>query len=277
MNPTTQPYSSETKGATTTTSNTNITNTSETTINKLFRWRPSRETLAALGAGAIVLGLSAAAMPFDTWPWIRIGIRDFGQIFVAGILFPLIYILRSGGGFGEFGLSLRKWWVFLPIDTVLAVLLLINFMSESPPPPDFRLDSSNLWAAAYVMLALCFELIFFYAFLRTLLERAFGTVPAIFLTALFYSFHHLGFQPEYGKLFFVGLLYAITYRLGNSTLLIFPFFLGVGGTYDVLIQSQAVSPVLYPEIRTAYLAVAFAGTAVWIWKRRGPTSGSVET
>lgn len=277
MNPTTQPYSSETKGATTTTSTANGTETVETTIQKLFRWCPSKETLVGLGAGAVVLGLSAAAMPFEKWPWIRIAIRDFGQIFAGGILFPLVYILRSGGGFSKFGLSFRRWQVFLPINIVLAVLLLVNFISESPPPPDFQLSTSNLWAAAYVMLALCFELIFFYAFLRTLLERAFGIVPAVVLTALFYSFHHLGFQPEYGKLFFVGLLYAITYRLGNSALLIFPFFLGVGGTYDVLIQSQVVSPVLYPEIRTVCLAIAFAGTAIWIWKRRRPTSGCVET
>jgi membrane protease YdiL (CAAX protease family) len=117
------------------------------------------------------------------------------------------------------------------------------------------------------MLALCFELVFFYAFLRTLFERAFGVVPAVILSALFYAFHHMGFQPEYGKLIFVGLLYAIPYRIGNSALLIFPFFLGVGGIYDVLIQSQKVSTILYPEIRTLYLGVLILVTVVWIWKK----------
>jgi membrane protease YdiL (CAAX protease family) len=141
------------------------------------------------------------------------------------------------------------------------------FLSESPPPADFRLSAATLWSAAYVLLALCFELVFFYAFLRTLFERAFGIVPAIILAALFYAFHHFGLQPEYGKLVFVGLLYATTYRLGNSALLIFPFFLGVGGIYDVLVQSQVVSPIFYPEIRTLYLAVAIVATVVWFWKK----------
>jgi membrane protease YdiL (CAAX protease family) len=239
----------------------------KTVILKLFRWQPSRETLIVLVAGAVVVGLSAAMLLFENWPWVRIAIRDVGQIFLVGILFPLAYIQRSGKDWAGFGFSLEKWPVFLLINLVLGVLLFFSFLSGSPPPADFRLSASTVWSAAYVMLALCFELVFFYAFLRTFLEQAFGIVPAIIMTALFYAFHHIGFQPEYGKLIFVGLLYATTYRLGNSALLIFPFFLGVGGTYDVLIQSQEVSPILYPEIRTLYLAVAILATVVWVWRK----------
>jgi membrane protease YdiL (CAAX protease family) len=239
----------------------------KTVILKLFRWQPSRETLIVLVAGAVVVGLSAAMLLFENWPWVRIAIRDVGQIFLVGILLPLAYIQRSGKDWAEFGFSSKKWPVFLLINLVLGVLLFFSFLSGSPPPADFRLSASTVWSAAYVMLALCFELVFFYAFLRTFFEQAFGIVPAIIMTALFYAFHHIGFQPEYGKLIFVGLLYATTYRLGNSALLIFPFFLGVGGTYDVLIQSQEVSPILYPEIRTLYLAVAILATVVWVWRK----------
>jgi membrane protease YdiL (CAAX protease family) len=236
-------------------------------VSKLFRWQPSRETLVALLAGGVVIGLSAAMISFKNWPWASIMIRDIGQIFLVGILFPLLFIHRSGKTWGEFGFHFRKWFLFLLINLVLGILLFFMFLSESPPPADFRLNASTLWSAAFVMLALVFELIFFYAFLRTLFERAFGIVPAIILTALFYAFHHIGFQPEYGKLIFVGLLYAIIYRLGNSALLIFPFFLGVGGTYDVLIQSQKVSPILYPEIRTLYLGILILAALVWIWRK----------
>jgi len=239
----------------------------KTVIPKLLRWQPSRETLVALVAGVVVLGLSAAMIAFEKLPWISIAIRDVGQIFLVGILFPLVYIQRSGKGWAEFGFSFKKWPIFLVINLVLGVLLFFMFLSESPPPADFRLNAPTVWSAAYVMLALCFELVFFYAFLRTLFERAFGIVPAIILTALFYAFHHIGFQPEYGKLVFVGLLYSTTYRLGNSALLVFPFFLGVGGIYDVLIQSEVVSPILYPEIRTLYLVVAILATVVWFWKK----------
>jgi len=236
-------------------------------ISMLFRWQPSRETLAALAAGLCVIGLSAAMLPFKSIPWASIAVRDMGQIFLVGILFPLTCIQRTGGNWAGFGLHFKKWRIFLSVNLFLGALLLLLFLSESPPPTGFSLNYTRIWTALYVMLALCFELVFFYAFLRTRLEQAFGMVPAIMLTALFYAFHHIGFQPEYGKLIFVGLLYAAVYRAGNSALLIFPFFLGVGGLYDVLIQSQVVSPVLHPAVRTMILAAAFLATGIWLWRK----------
>ncbi len=240
---------------------------------RLFRWRTSRETLIPFAAGFVVLGLSAVMMPVQGIPWLRVMIRDLGQIFLVGILFPLAYIRRSSGDFAAFGFTLRRWHIFLPINLVLGVLLLLMFLSESPPSADFHVSVPVMWGAAYVMCALVFELVFFYGFLRTLFERAFGIVPAIVLSALFYSFHHLGFQPEFGKLFFVGLLYATVYRLGNSAALIFPFFLGVGGTYDVLIQSQVVSPISHPALRTVYLSVLILAGMLWIWKNARAQTG----
>jgi membrane protease YdiL (CAAX protease family) len=236
-------------------------------IRKLFRWRVSRETIFALLAGVVALALSAAMIPLENLPWARIAVRDIGQVFILGILVPLLFIQHSGKNWAEFGLSIRKWLIFLLIDLVLGALLFFMFLSKNPPPHGFHLSARTLWSAAYVMLALCFELVFFYAFLRTLFERAFGIVPGIVLAALFYTFHHVGFQPEYGKLIFVGLLYATVYRLGNSALLVFPFFLGIGGVYDVLIQSQKVSPILYPEIRTLYLCLLILLGVGYIWKR----------
>jgi membrane protease YdiL (CAAX protease family) len=236
-------------------------------LSKLFKWQPSGETLVAAIAGFVVIGLSAAMLPTRHCPWLSILIRDIGQIFLVGILFPLVYILRTGNRFAEFGFTLKKWYILLPINLVLGALLLFMFLSENPSPADFSLTAPVVWKAAFVMVAVFFELIFFYGFLRTLFEKAFGIVPGIIFMALFYSFHHIGFQPEYGKLIFVGLLYALVYRLGNSALLLYPFFMGVGGTYDVLIQSEAVSPIQYPEIRTVYLLVLILASVLWTWKQ----------
>lgn len=236
-------------------------------ISKLFTWQPSKDILVATIAGFVVIGLSAAMLPTRHCPWLSILIRDIGQIFLVGILFPLVYILRTGNRFAEFGFTLKRWYIFLPINLVLGALLLLMFLSESPPPADFSLTAPVVWKAAFVIVAVFFELIFFYGFLRTLFEKAFGMIPGIILAALFYSFHHIGFQPEYGKLIFVGLLYAFVCRLGNSVLLLYPFFLGVGGTYDVLIQSEAVSPIQYPEIRTVYLFVLILLAVLWTWRK----------
>lgn len=128
----------------------------------------------------------------------------------------------------------------------------------TPPPADFRWTTDVVWKAAYVVVAVTFECLFFYGFLRTLFERAFGVV----LAAAFYAFHHAGFQPEFAKLFFVGVLYATTFRLGNSALLIWPFFIGVGGVYDVLVSSKVVAPIEHAEIRTIALAVLMLAAVV---------------
>jgi hypothetical protein len=71
----------------------------------------------------------------------------------------------------------------------------------------------------------------------------------------------------------VGVLYATVFRLGNSALLIWPFFLAVGGVYDVLINSRVVAAIPHVEIRTLVLAVLYAVVAAWVWRRAGATAG----
>jgi membrane protease YdiL (CAAX protease family) len=239
-----------------------------TMLRILFHWRPDRTTLVATAAGLVVVGLSVAMLPLAPWPWAAIFVRDVGQIFLVGILFPLLFIQRAGDSFADFGFSLRKWPLFLATNLALAALLLYQFCRFAPPPADFRWDAVTSWKAAYVLLAVAFECIFFYGFLRTLFERAFGAAAGIALAAMFYAFHHAGFQPEFAQLFFVGLMYATIFRLGNSVLLIYPFFLGVGGVYDVLIKSQVVSPIEYPEVRTLGLAALMTAAILWSWRKQ---------
>jgi len=224
----------------------------------LFRWHPARETLIAALAGFLVLGLSWTMIPTREIPWLSIFIRDELMIYLVGIAFPIWYIARTGRDFAAFGLTLRRWPIYLVINLVLGVLLFLIFRSESPVPSGFQLDSTKLWQILFIMLAGVFEVVFFYSFLRTLFERAFGIVPAILIAVTFYTFHHIGFQPEYAKLFPVGLIYAIPFRLGNSALLIYPFFWGVGGCYDVLVQSKVVSEILYPQARSLVLLLLLA-------------------
>ncbi len=82
-------------------------------------------------------------------------------------------------------------------------------------------------------------MICFYGFMRHLFEKAFGIIPAVILTALFYSFHHAGFQPEFFKLFFVGIMYCSVFYITRNIFVIFPVFWGVGAMWDVIVDSPA--------------------------------------
>jgi membrane protease YdiL (CAAX protease family) len=246
--------------------------------NKLryFAWAPSSQSSLAFLAGFGSVALSLAMLPLSSQPIAEALVRDFLQVFLVGILLPLAFLIRTGQSHQEFGFHIRRWPLFMAINLILAGGLLFQFRRASPLPITFEWSAHTLWLAAYVLVALVFELVFFYGFLRTLFERAFGIVPSIALVALFYSFHHAGFQPEFLKLFFVGVLYATVFRLGNSALLIFPFFLGVGGLYDVLVQSRVVATVRFPEWRTIGLVVCMALAFAWYWRseitHRGPAA-----
>lgn len=236
---------------------------------QFFDWQPSKETLVAFITGITVIFLSVLMLPFDVNSWLRIAIHDIGMICLVGILLPLLYIQRSGLSFTDFGLTLRKWYIFVPINLGLGALLLSIFIYWVPPN-GMEFDFNTLMTISVILCTGVFEVIFFYGFLRTVFEKAFGMIPAILLTGVFYSFHHIGFQPEFLRLFFVGVMYALIYRTGNSVLLIYPFFWGVGAVYDVLIQSREVSAIMYPGIRSLYLFVLimFILIRVWIQSRR---------
>jgi len=232
-----------------------------------FAWSPTRHTALALAAGAVSIALSFLRVPLAGQPVWAAWVRDVGQIGLVGVALPVWFVLRNSEPVAAFGFHAHRWRVFLAVNMALATGLLFLLMRVAPAPADFAWSSHNLWRAAYVAVSLVFELVFFYGFLRTLFERAFGVVPGIVLAAGFYALHHAGFQPEFSKLFLVGVLYGTTMRLGNSVLLIFPFFLGVGGIYDVLLKSKVVAPIAYPEWRTIMVALMLTGAAVWFARR----------
>ena len=232
---------------------------------------PPAHTALAFGAGIASIALSLALLPLVDQPLLAALVRDVAQVALLGIMLPLLFVLRTRSPIADFGFTLRRARLFLAINLVLAAALLWQQLRTSPPPAAFQWNADNLWRAGYVAVSLVFELVFFYGFLRTLFERAFGALAGIVLAALFYSLHHAGFQPEFVKLFFVGILYASVFRIGNSALLIFPFFLGVGGVYDVLLKSKVAAVIEYPEWRTIGLALFMAAAFAWFAYRRNIT------
>jgi len=245
--------------------------------NKLFCWNPSGEALRASLLGAVIIVLSVTMKNLESGT--SIFVRDILMILACGIFYPL-HRMKKTEDYAGYGLHARRWPISLAINAVLAILLALVFVKEVPLPAGFN-PLAHGYEVLYIMLAGIFETIVFYAYIRTAFERSFGIIAGILAAAAFYSFHHAGFQPEFGKLFFVGILYATTFRFAGGALAIFPFFWGIGATWDVLVQSEVVSSIESPEVRSLALLVGMLVAAAILYttrtRARVPEGGAIES
>ena len=162
------------------------------------------------------------------------------------------------------GIHKKRLTVSLIINVVAGISLLAMFISKNTEDISFNINS--FYAITYILVAGIFEMIFIYGFLRYEFERAFRIFPAILITAIFYSLHHAGFQPEFTKLFFVGIMYVTVFYFTHNIFSIFPFFWGVGAIWDVLVNSDAGNQIKNETsfIIAILMFIAMIGISIFI-------------
>ena len=243
-------------------------------MKNLFRFNFTKDTAVAFAAGAAMLALSLLMLPFagDSLAdkIISFVLRDLLMIFGLGVVFVSLYAERNKDGVKAIGFTGEKTALSLLLDIVFAAALLAMFLKEGRPQG--ILEAKNLYAASYILVAGIFEMAFIYGYLRASFEKAFGIIPAILLTAAFYSFHHAGFQPEFLHLFFVGLMYSAVYYITQNLLIVFPFFWAVGALWDVIVSSDAGEEIKNFESFAIVLAI-LALSAIWIFVFKKRLSG----
>ena len=235
-------------------------------MKNFFRFNFTKDTAVAFAAGAAMLALSLLMLLFagDSLAdkIISFVLRDLLMIFGLGVVFVSLYAERNKDGVKAIGFTGKKTALSLLLDIVFAAALLAMFLKEGRPQG--ILEAKNLYAASYILVAGIFEMTFIYGYLRASFEKAFGIIPAIILTAAFYSFHHAGFQPEFLHLFFVGLMYCTVYYITQNLLIVFPFFWAVGALWDVIVSSDAGEEIKNFESFAIALAI-LALSAIWIF------------
>ena len=241
-------------------------------MKELFKMKVTRDTWIAVIAGLLMIGLSLLMLPFsgesmrDTiFSFI---LRDVVMIFGLGIIFVSLFVDKKGKGIlSDIGFSKRKIKLSIVLDIILAAGILAMFIKDGIPEGTDLLNWENLYAAVYILTAGIFEMLFIYGFLRMSFEKAFGIIPAIFLTSVFYSFHHAGFQPEFLHLFLVGMMYCAVFYITRNMLVIFPFFWGVGALWDVIISSEAGSGIKNVE-SFVFAMIIWLLIVIWFLYRR---------
>lgn len=246
-------------------------------MKNLFRFKITKDTGIAAATGLTMIALSLLMLPFggdsisDTV--ISFVLRDLLMIFGLGVVFVSLYVEKKGKEvIAELGFTKRKWILSLVINVVLAAGLLAVFLKDEVPENVMTLK--NLFGASYILVAGVFEMTFIYGFLRMSFEKAFGIIPSILLTSVFYSLHHAGFQPEFMHLFLVGLIYCTVFYFTKNMLVIFPFFWGVGALWDVLVSSVAGDEIKNP-VSFAIALIILIASAAWALFRKWRVSSNV--
>ena len=242
-------------------------------IDSLFRFSLSQTTLIAFFLGALCIFLSYLILVLGNNRIARFILRDMITIVGLGVLLPVSWIKFNGLSFNTFGLPGENWTWALLANVVLASLFATRFHFTVKKRGQIVDWPSKAGTISYLMVGVLFETLFFYSFLRQLFEESFGIIPALLLTSIFYSLHHVGLEEqmkdaeprkEYTKLFFVGILYSATFRVFNSALAIFPFFLGVGVIYDLIIEKQDTQLSGKIAVVTLLLMITGAGIILYL-------------
>lgn len=234
-------------------------------MKKLYCWNITKDTYITILLGFVMLGVSVAMLPFSSNGVLdtvmSFILRDALMIFGLGVVSVTLYCRNKGKeSWEELGITTKKLRLSLILNAIFAVSLLLMFMHGGIP--DSILSIKNLYGLTYILVSGIFEMLFIYGFLRMGFEKSFGILPAILLTAVFYSFHHAGFQPEFVKLFFVGIMYVSVYYITKNLFIVFPFFWGVGALWDVLVDSSAGNSI---KNSTSFFIAMSILAAIIIW------------
>jgi len=76
-----------------------------------------------------------------------------------------------------------------------------------------------------------FEAIFWRGWVLLRLEEAFGLLPAVLIGSLLYAAYHIGYgmpMEEIAFLFWIGVLYAVCFRLTRNIFILWPIFQPMG-------------------------------------------------
>lgn len=197
-----------------------------------LRWQPERDLVAVLVSCVLVVGaLYTATVVVGAEAWGGIGYFLLYAVLGAGIVgvgFPLYWtVVVRKRPLSDLGISTRWLWLSLILQVIFAALQYAGTLAKSGIP-----DLERFIPLLTLSLAIgFFEVVFWRGWVLLRLEEAFGVIPAILLGSLLYAAYHIGYAmplSEMTFLFFIGVMYAIAFRLTKNIFILWPIFQPMG-------------------------------------------------
>lgn len=210
------------------------------------RWSPNWADLGVVAASVVLVVAALRTATSVVTPD-----RGIGYFLVYAVLGATVFglgiplgwmVVVRGRPISALGLTLRNWRVILPAQAVLAVALYLTAFRDIASPPRDEL----LPLIALALAIGFFEAVFWRGWVLLRLEEAFGILPAILLGSALYALYHIGYAMDAGEmvfLFFVGILFAVAFRVAGSVLILWPAFQPTG-QLATLIRDELELPLL---------------------------------
>ena len=244
----------------------------ETAIDRrpgLLRRTIDRADLVAVAALSIaVVGLFRLAFGVFTTENTLGLFLSFGGALVLGVAGPVAYTvwirrrpLRALG----FGLHNLR--------TTVVLALLFGSVQFAITLWGYGLPRPRDWVPLLVMALTVgvFESIFFRGFVQERLENSLGVGPAILGASILYALYHVGYGMRADEMLFLfglGVVYAISYRLTQNVLVLWPLLTPLGSFFAQLEAGDLAGELPWASIAGFADVLGLMALALWLAFRR---------
>jgi uncharacterized protein len=196
-----------------------------------FRWKPTWDLPVVGISWLLVVGaLYTVTFIVTAEPWGGMAYFALYGVVMAtlfGIGIPLFWmVIVRKRPLSDIGLTFKRWRLSIALQMALAVILYVI-------GPKFQINSITEFIPL-VGLALAigfFEAVFWRGWVVGRLEQSFGIIPAILVGSVLYAFYHIGYgmsMDDMVFLFFIGIMFAVVFKLTGSVLILWPIFQPMG-------------------------------------------------
>jgi membrane protease YdiL (CAAX protease family) len=229
-----------------------------------FRWKPTRDLAVVALSWLLVVG-SIYTANVIVGPDMGGGLPYFvlyavlaATLFGIGIpLYWMVVVRRRP--LTDLGLTFRWWGLSIALQLIFASLQFVGTLPQVQLPSFAELVPLIALALAIGF----FEAVFWRGWVLLRLEEAFGVIPAILLGSLLYAAYHIGYAmplDEMVFLFFVGIMFAVAFRLTKSVLVLWPAFQPMGQLVTLIkdgLSLPLISTLGFVEVLIAMLLLVW--------------------
>jgi membrane protease YdiL (CAAX protease family) len=212
-----------------------------------IRWNPGLDLLAVILSWALVTGTLYTATVIVTpdagggLPYFFLYAILAATVFGVGI--PLVWmVVYRKRPIQDLGITTKYLGLSIVLQLVFAGFQYLGTLAKLDLP-----SFEQFLPLLALSLAIgFFEALFWRGWVLSRLEEAFGLIPAILVGSLLYAAYHVGYGmalEEMAFLFWIGVLYAICFRLTRNIFILWPVFQPMGQLVTLMRDGLAL-PVL---------------------------------